>query len=194
MLAAQPIAIPPVHGLGPVAQPPVATVCQVLANWCWAACTTMALRWYQNNAQMCDVAGRFLGKSCCCPPAVGCAACDLPVKTDDVVTIYSQWSMKANFVSAALQPDALKAELDQNRPVEIAVVPGACTASDSVIGHLAVIGGWTPTPQGDRFFLLDPFCSSDSSPVPYEYIQTGMFLGCWIYSWNYIQPNPVPKG
>jgi hypothetical protein len=159
---------------------PVPYVCQILTEWCWAACASMILQYYHQNVDKCDVASRKLNQHCC-PANI---FCNVPIAAECVVKTFDAWGLKSTASPGAVQPEILKNELAGLRPVELGLGPCPDT---SRLGHLVVVYGFV---SDTVFWVHDPHQNGGSGKVDYSYLTQGMGRGCWRMTWTCIAPKP----
>jgi hypothetical protein len=172
--------IPPAPAVGPLGVPYVP---QCLGQWCWAACVSMVLKFYQQHIDQCQVAEFQFGGNRCCPCNI---LCNQPCEALDVAPMYCNWHVSAPIRQGGVSQQTLLTELQAGRPVELALGPCPDVGSTKS-GHLVVVFG---AASDTTFWVHDPQVEG-SGPVQYSDLVTGMGRGCWCWTWTGIQPQPA---
>lgn len=137
---------------------PVTVTAQVMSNWCWAASSEMTMVHEGRNGcsdvKQCTHVAKKLGSSatCCNAPS----ECDVPGWP-----LFSEFKFTSDKTDhAAVGWDALKAEIDANRPI-CGTVKWVDSPAGGALGHMFLVRGYELDNQGKKWVhVVDP------SPLP----------------------------
>jgi len=150
-------------------------VIQKTLNWCWAAVTEMANRYYgvpSANAfgnYQCGIIGVMAlhdGNLACnfncyqCPVSAGTAQYLVHTLNSYPRLIGSRKRVSARHISRALRASEIKSEIDSGDPIIVGINPSGRPAGLSVSEHVALIVGYKD--EGDVLIVNDP--------APFEYV------------------------
>jgi hypothetical protein len=157
----------------------VPTAKQTQGNWCWAACCWMVLAYYDKApGPVCKIVSDLCSSDCCASPQN--ASCDQTRWPQDV---YQHFNLKCTLSGHAFTPDEIRAEIDQNRPVEVYI-----ETYDKKAGHVAIISGYYPN---DVFAVNDPAVNdpqNGSGKHTYLDIQNWYGYGTWTKTYSNLTP------
>lgn len=150
---------------------------QLLSNWCWAACATMAAK---NTKTQCDL-GRVVFPTATCPPAQVSNGQADPNEIDRVLREAGRSPSASNSAPPAQTADLLN-ELSAGRPVQI-----GWQWDFSQGGHVVLLVGSDQIAAQTVFFIHDPLPSNEGGG-PYiqmtsSDLSTAGGRGRWIYVW-----------
>ena len=154
---------------------------QEQSNWCWAACTEMVLRYYEDSAvRQCEFANKLFNRTeCCLEPSS--PDCNRPCEMRDISSLYSSKNISSEFVDKAISFSKLHSEIDANRPVEVAYF----WRDWGKPGHLVIVCGWRIDGQEEFVYVNDPADSPTtmSGIVAYSELLAPYGEGDWTYTW-----------
>jgi len=107
----------------PLPRPPltVPMIFQEQSNWCWAACTEMAARYYGKQAPQCESANYLFGRNDCCT-LPSSEPCNKPIPDNDpgaITRVYSHWGIQSQ-INYPVPYEVLESEIASSRPVGLA--------------------------------------------------------------------------
>lgn len=148
------------------------TVVQEQDNWCWAACTKVAVGFRGVKKQQCDVASsvpRLSGNNCCQSPP----SCDVGLSDAEITPLFFPPTVSTyhkDVVSAATLKKQLKA--GNLTGVGITWLAGAG-------GHMLLVYGFS----GSDLLVYDP--KLGHGPLSYsELVNYDSFSGLWESTWE----------
>ena len=157
----------------------VPQIAQEQKNWCWAACTDMVLHYYDNpDARQCEFANWLFNQTQCCVDPAN-PACDRGCSRHEVQAVYANWNILSTFIERTVPFAVLQAEIDADRPVEVAFYWNGGGA------HVAIVRGWGTNETGPFVRVNDP--AYGSGGVYYDDLLTAYGLGRWTLTWTGIQ-------
>lgn len=180
----------------------ITPVIQKQSQWCWAACVEMVLTHFQRREDQCrivDAKRRFVDNSGASPGTpcddearFALESCEIQ-KVDDV---WSRFNIKPNLAGdgnplGPLGFDAIQEEINNNRPVEVAISWHA----DRGGGHAVLIVGWTRVGGKDAVIVNDPLPTSllgikgQSGTLVLSELRKAFGHGRWTHTWTGLKPE-----
>jgi hypothetical protein len=165
---------------------PVDRIRQDQTNWCWAAAAQMVSDFYDNSeVKQCRLANRhFRLRSCCNSRGSNLNTCNKGIDVEDVATVYERLNIGSQFTDGQVTLDALKSEINERRPVEVAFQWNGSNGG----GHVVIVKGFDENPEGDYLIVNDPLDQYQRALVSYDSLQNAYGLGQWSWTWAAIQP------
>lgn len=109
-------------------------------NWCWAMSDQMAIVYYGNNVQLCDVLevarqndpSKFGTVDCCVNPFVGCCNSGSLGSNQAII---SHWSISNTLLYYPLTLAQVQSDLQNNRPIVMHLFNFDGTGGHTVVGY-----------------------------------------------------------
>jgi hypothetical protein len=131
---------------------------QQCQEWCWAASIAMVADYYGHSVAECALAGAKTGGGGICCSQFACATgCNVPAQPNEIAQFFTALGVHGVFAASPLTEGALQTELTNGRPVYVMF-------ANSFSGHAVVVTGYSPTPQGYIYHLVDPWYGPQNIP------------------------------
>lgn len=149
---------------------PVVFSSQAQSFWCWAACCEMIFRFLDTNQlEQCDLAAAEFAHPCCAQPSS--SACNRPLWPE---AIYNRYNLPFVKRLESLTFQELKAEIDNNRPVEAYIQWSGSGA------HVILLTGYYDNEDVD---VMDPL-TDGIVRKSFQAVKTADGMGQWTMTYQ----------
>ncbi|MDG3008448.1 papain-like cysteine protease family protein [Paludisphaera mucosa] len=153
---------------------------QEQSEWCWAACLDMVLEanadFSKNQCDFANAAYELTG--CCLAPSS--SLCNQPIPVIQFRQEYERYGFAAQFYNGSISFNAVKLEVDADRPVQVGV---SWTGGG---GHAMLITGWDQEGT-EQFVFVTNSLDRTKTRVRYSDFLTVSNQGTWNWSWTGIK-------